>query len=355
MDEPRAEKPVPLDFILQEDLTSTPVYVILQSDAMIRRQPAQDSDTIAATRLPTKWSPGNPTTTNSLGAGILARVHKETESYLEVETLPGNIDGLPCHPSPRHSPYSLRGFVRKEKGVARLFEVEEECFSERSDGGMAEPGETGTIGLGNMGTIGSGGGGGHCSWSRGSPDWDIPVGAEVFWPAGQKAGKVLFGHTFMCTDPQEQGGNLCFRSMRFSPDEFGPNHDVPLCFKESAITKIDAKTALGRKLFPVKIVKVVTNGENTKEMIRRIVQRHVGELRFCYERESIDEPLGGGGMVVDFGVSADGTAQSAKVIHSSFKADGLEKCVQGAVNRWTFPPTKLQSSVKLKLHFGDRG
>ena len=111
--EPAASKPAPLD--LPDDLASTPVYVVLPEDVLIRRRPAKDSPVIAARRHPSGWIPGLHARPSGAGQlpdpGILARVHARHEEYLEVETLPGATRGVPCHPQPRWSPYQLRGFV----------------------------------------------------------------------------------------------------------------------------------------------------------------------------------------------------------------------------------------------------
>jgi TonB family protein len=78
-------------------------------------------------------------------------------------------------------------------------------------------------------------------------------------------------------------------------------------------------------------------GSLSKEVIRRVIQRHINEVRFCYEQELSSRPDLGGRVQVKFIVSPSGAVQAANVESSTLGAARAENCIAQAVRRWTFP------------------
>ncbi len=78
-------------------------------------------------------------------------------------------------------------------------------------------------------------------------------------------------------------------------------------------------------------------GSLSKEVIRRVVRRHINEVKFCYEQELNKNPDLEGRVVVKFIIAASGAVQSAVVASSSIHNSRVESCVVQAVRRWTFP------------------
>ncbi len=78
-------------------------------------------------------------------------------------------------------------------------------------------------------------------------------------------------------------------------------------------------------------------GSLSKEVIRRVVRRHINEVKFCYEQELNKNPDLEGRVVVKFIIAASGAVQSAVVASSSIHNSRVENCVVQAVRRWTFP------------------
>jgi TonB family protein len=78
-------------------------------------------------------------------------------------------------------------------------------------------------------------------------------------------------------------------------------------------------------------------GSLSKEVIRRVIQRHINEVRFCYEQELASRPDLGGRVQVKFIVSPSGAVQAANVESSTLGATRAENCIAQAVRRWTFP------------------
>lgn len=78
-------------------------------------------------------------------------------------------------------------------------------------------------------------------------------------------------------------------------------------------------------------------GSLSKEVIRRVIQRHINEVRFCYEQELNSRPDLSGRVQVKFIISPSGAVQAANVESSTLGSSRAEGCIAQAVRRWTFP------------------
>jgi len=82
---------------------------------------------------------------------------------------------------------------------------------------------------------------------------------------------------------------------------------------------------------------VEVRGDLDKELIRRVIQRHVNEIRFCYEKELATKPTLEGRLVVQFTIGASGEVLASIVRDSTLNDAAVEQCVAHAVKRWVFP------------------
>lgn len=78
-------------------------------------------------------------------------------------------------------------------------------------------------------------------------------------------------------------------------------------------------------------------GSLSKEVIRRNIQRHLNEVRFCYERELSALPELEGRVQVKFVIAPSGAVQAAQVESSSLGNARAEECIASALRRWSFP------------------
>jgi len=81
----------------------------------------------------------------------------------------------------------------------------------------------------------------------------------------------------------------------------------------------------------------MVKGSLSKEVIRRIVHRHINEVKFCYERQLATRPDLSGRVSIKFIISGTGAVQMAAVESSTLGDPSVENCIAGAVRRWTFP------------------
>lgn len=78
-------------------------------------------------------------------------------------------------------------------------------------------------------------------------------------------------------------------------------------------------------------------GSLSKEVIRRVIRRHINEVKFCYEQELNARPDLEGRVTVRFIISPTGAVQTAMVQATTLGNQRVESCITQAVQRWTFP------------------
>jgi TonB family protein len=78
-------------------------------------------------------------------------------------------------------------------------------------------------------------------------------------------------------------------------------------------------------------------GSLDKEIIRRIIRRHINEVKYCYEQELLKKPDLGGRVVVQFTISASGQVVASVLQNSTMGNARVENCTVQAVRRWEFP------------------
>ena len=82
---------------------------------------------------------------------------------------------------------------------------------------------------------------------------------------------------------------------------------------------------------------VTIKGALSKETVRRIADRHLNEVKFCYERALDKKPALKGRVAIKFIISGTGSVQMAAVASSTLGEPSAENCIAEAVRRWTFP------------------
>jgi len=78
-----------------------------------------------------------------------------------------------------------------------------------------------------------------------------------------------------------------------------------------------------------------TGGGREPAVVARVIRRHINEVRYCYERQLVQEPDLEGNIDVRFTIAADGTVNSV-VVTTGMHAE-VDGCVKGRVESWTFP------------------
>ena len=95
----------------------------------------------------------------------------------------------------------------------------------------------------------------------------------------------------------------------------------------------------------------VIQGSLDKELIRRVIKRHIAQIRYCYERELQSSPGLFGKVATRFVISAAGRVQQAKVEQTTLKNAKVERCVLSKIRTWRFPKPKGGGIVIVKYPF----
>jgi hypothetical protein len=78
-------------------------------------------------------------------------------------------------------------------------------------------------------------------------------------------------------------------------------------------------------------------GALDKEIVRRIIRRHINEVKYCYDAELARQHDLAGRIAITFTIGANGTVPSALVESTTMNNARVEGCLVGAVRRWEFP------------------
>ncbi len=81
-------------------------------------------------------------------------------------------------------------------------------------------------------------------------------------------------------------------------------------------------------------------GSLDKEIIRRIIRRHINEVKYCYQKELQANPDLYGRIIIQFTIAATGQVMASVVQKSTMKNKKVEGCIAQAVRRWLFPKPK---------------
>jgi len=78
-------------------------------------------------------------------------------------------------------------------------------------------------------------------------------------------------------------------------------------------------------------------GSLDKEIIRRIIRRHVNDVKDCYEQQLATNPTLAGKVMVSFTIAGSGKVIASTVESSTVNDPRVENCIVQAVRRWEYP------------------
>ncbi|HEX8823341.1 MAG TPA: adventurous gliding motility protein GltG [Archangium sp.] len=92
-------------------------------------------------------------------------------------------------------------------------------------------------------------------------------------------------------------------------------------------------------------------GSLDKELIRQVIIRNRGQIRYCYESLLNRFPKLGGKVAIRFTIASEGNVVTSSVAQSTAGNSELEQCVAGRVRTWQFPKPKGGGSVVVTYPF----
>lgn len=92
-----------------------------------------------------------------------------------------------------------------------------------------------------------------------------------------------------------------------------------------------------------------TEGGLDRNAIAAVIQRHLSEVRFCYESGLQKKPNLSGRVSMKFLIGPQGIVTSAQVNNSSLAHPLVENCIRDRLKTWQFP--KPQGGVNVKVNY----
>lgn len=84
----------------------------------------------------------------------------------------------------------------------------------------------------------------------------------------------------------------------------------------------------------------VVMGSLDKEIIQRVIHRNLAQVKYCYEKSLLRNPVLAGKVTVKMVIGASGEVSSAIVQESTMKDPEVEGCIAERVRTWRFPGPK---------------
>jgi len=88
-----------------------------------------------------------------------------------------------------------------------------------------------------------------------------------------------------------------------------------------------------------------------RDQIAAVINRNLGQVRFCYEQGLQGDPNLNGRVAVDFTIGANGMVSAANVGNSSLNSKMIEDCIVLRLKSWKFPLPMGGVDVKVSYPF----
>lgn len=92
-------------------------------------------------------------------------------------------------------------------------------------------------------------------------------------------------------------------------------------------------------------------GELSKDEIQRVINEHIGQIQYCYEKQLRANPGLSGKVSLEWVVKQDGKVGSVKAASSTLASDAAVACMMEKVKGWTFPKPRGTGGVTVVFPF----
>ncbi len=88
-----------------------------------------------------------------------------------------------------------------------------------------------------------------------------------------------------------------------------------------------------------------------RDQIAAVVNRNMGQVRFCYEQGLQGNPSLNGRVAIDFTISGTGQVSAASVANTTLNSKVIEECIVMRLKTWKFPLPQGGVNVKVSYPF----
>jgi len=118
-----------------------------------------------------------------------------------------------------------------------------------------------------------------------------------------------------------------------------------------ALAAGEKRDVKGRVKSLVRESKLKGQGILSKEEIQAVIQKHIGEIQYCYEKQLRSTPGLAGKVVLEWTIGTDGRVKVVKSSNSTLKSADAINCMSQKVKTWVFPAPRGAGSVIVTYPF----
>ena len=78
-------------------------------------------------------------------------------------------------------------------------------------------------------------------------------------------------------------------------------------------------------------------GSISREEVARVINKHLSEVQYCYERALIKQPGLKGKLVLEWTIQRNGSVGRVKQKLATLKSSAVSSCIINKLKRWRFP------------------
>jgi len=108
--------------------------------------------------------------------------------------------------------------------------------------------------------------------------------------------------------------------------------------------------SLGTSSIPLGKEAIIQGGLD-QESIAAVIQKNMGQIRFCYEQGLQSDPKLMGRVAVDFTIGGTGSVKTANLSSSTLHSQLVENCILMRLKTWKFPLPEGGVDVKVSYPF----
>ncbi len=83
--------------------------------------------------------------------------------------------------------------------------------------------------------------------------------------------------------------------------------------------------------------KVNIQGGMSREAVKRVIDRHLDEISYCYESALINNPSIMGRMTYEWKIKASGSVGEVNIKSATINSNDIHACIKAAIKAWKFP------------------